>query len=125
MVTYNVTEQLFDNLDKVLEVHVITVTHWVVIENDLDTSIQEFIHNTRYLQVPYRNNAFPTCDALIESLKQQYDMHEKSSHSQFRKGLVMKLEYRINKSFQKTERSRKQKKVHISITLMSHVLQIK
>ena len=43
----------------------ITVTQWVIIENDQDTSIQEFIHNTRYLQVPSRNNAFPTCDALI------------------------------------------------------------
>ena len=41
--TYNITEQLFDNLDKVLEVHVITVTQWIVIENDLGTSIQEFV----------------------------------------------------------------------------------
>ena len=46
-VAYNITEQLFGNLDKVLEVHVITDTQWVVIENDQDTSIQEFIHNTR------------------------------------------------------------------------------
>ena len=107
--TYKITEQLFDNLDKVLEISVITVTQWVVFEGDGTTSNQDFIHNTRYHRVTGRNNIFPACDVLIEALKQQYEIHKKSSNSQFIKGLVMKLESRINKSFQKIERTRKYK----------------
>ena len=107
--TYNISEQLFDNLDKVLEIQVITVTQWVVIGGDEPITNQDYIHNTKYQQITARNNIFPACDAIIEALEKQYNMHQNSSNSQFKKAYVMKLEYRINRSTQKKERSRKYK----------------
>ena len=71
--------------------------------------ISERINNTKFFETFARNAIFPTCDSIVDSLKRQYDMHEAGSSLCFVKGIVMKLQERINRSFQKTERSKKYK----------------
>ena len=52
---------------------------------------------------------FQICDNICAVLLKQYAMHTEVSNLPFDEGLVMKLQYRINRSTQKTERSRKNK----------------
>ena len=49
---------------------------------------------------------FQICDKISEVLLEQYSMHKDISNSPFDKGLVMKLQYRINRSAQKTSRKK-------------------
>ena len=116
--TYNITEQLFDNLGGKIDTQVITVTHWKDEEHTYDETGApinsdiidiERINNTRFFETSARNDIFTTCDSIVDSLRKQYDMHEKASHAFLVRGLVMKLQYRINKSHEKTERTKKHK----------------
>jgi len=116
--TYNITEQLFDSLGGKIDVQVITVTQWMTVERYYDEVKDRIIekpvpvdriHNTKFFETSARNNIFPACDSIVESLKKQYLMHSEGSCLSFMKGYVMKLRYRINRSFQKTERSKKYK----------------
>ena len=50
---------------------------------------------------------FQICDNICAVLLKQYAMHTEASNLPFDEGLVMKLQYRINRSTQKTERSGK------------------
>ena len=85
----------------------------------------EKIHNTKFYSIPARNGIFQTCDTIKDSLQEKYSTHLKDSASVFEYGLVMKLQYRINRSTQKTEQSKRHKGGSILIILTSHVLQIK
>ena len=49
---------------------------------------------------------FQICDKISEVLLEQYSMHKDISNTPFDKGLVMKLQYRINRSSQKTSRKK-------------------
>ena len=115
---YNVTEQLFDNLGGKIDTQIITITQWgnedyyeneVTGERHILNIRRNLIHNTKFFGVNARNEIFPTSDHIVESLKNQYLIHVGSSESAFIKGLVMKLQYRINRSHEKKERTRKYK----------------
>ena len=67
------------------------------------------IHNSSFHSIGSRNMIFQICDKISEVLLEQYSMHKDISNTPFDKGLVMKLQYRINRSTQKTERSKKYK----------------
>ena len=116
--TYKITEQLFDNLGGEIDVQIITVTQWLQEESHYDEVkdkiVENFIevdriHNTIFFGTSARNNIFPTCDSIVKSLEKQYLMHSEGSYLALIKGYVMKLQYRINRSHEKKERSRKYK----------------
>jgi len=116
--TYNITEQIFDNFGGRVDVQIITVTQWGRINEEDEKhmteeakkqSIDIRIHNTKFFQTHSRNNIFNTCDAIVESLDRQYIMHVEHSGLHFSNGIVMKLQYRINRSHEKKERTRKYK----------------
>ena len=67
------------------------------------------IHNTKFFETSARNNIFSTCDSIVSSLRKQYHIHSDGSGLAFIKGYVMKLQYRINGSHEKKERTRKYK----------------
>ena len=66
----------------------------------------DYIHNTKFFGVNARNNMFPACDSIVEALEGQFKVHLKGSHVQFLRELVMKLQYRINRSTEKTSRKK-------------------
>ena len=68
-----------------------------------------YIHNTKFFTMATCNNIFSTFDQIRDSLKKQWNTHKQHSNWPFERVLVMKLQYRTNKSTQKTERSRKHK----------------
>ena len=65
------------------------------------------IHNTSFHPINSRNLIFDACDDIKAALLKQYYMHAEVSQIEFDKGLVMKLQYRINRSHEKKERTRK------------------
>ena len=118
--TYNITEQLFDNLGGRIDIQVITVTQWTTDEVNyyeedgkvIDAKaiqVVDHINNTKFFETSARNNIFPACDFIVDSLKNQYEMHMRHSNIILIKGYVMKLQYRINRSHEKTERTKKYK----------------
>ena len=105
-------------LDGKIDTQIITITQWgnqeyyeneVTGERHILNIRRNLIHNTKFFGVNARNEIFPTSDHIVESLKNQYLIHVGSSESAFIKGLVMKLQYRINRSHEKKERTRKYK----------------
>ena len=73
-------------------------------DEEIDTF--NLIHNTPFYSIQARNEIFPTCDTITGVLKVKYEQHTNHSFFNFARGLVMKLQYRINKSSQKTSRKK-------------------
>jgi len=100
-----------------LDIQVITVEQYQFFANEIEMAFghapeyatTDYIHNTKFFTMAARNNIFSTCDQIRDSLIRQWNMQKQHSNWPFERVLVMKLQYRTNKSTQKTERSRKHK----------------
>ena len=110
---YMIAEQLYDNLGGRLDIQVFTVEKWIsyrkIGRKEIIIIPLDRIHNTSFHSINSRNMIFEICDNISAALYKQYLMHTEVSQLPFDKGLVMKLQYRINRSTQKKERSRKYK----------------
>ena len=109
---YMIAEQLYDNLGGRLDIQIFTVENWIhyITLGDEEIELPTIrIHNTSFNSINSRNMIFQICDVICAALLKQYAMHTEISHLPFKIGVVMKLQYRINRSTQKTERSKKHK----------------
>ena len=109
--TYHITEQLFDNLGGKIDIQIITVEKWENSHYDTITgeSYEEEqirIHNTKFYSILARSEIMNACDNITKKLGDEYAHHNKDSNLTFISGLVMKLQYRVNRSTQKTSRKK-------------------
>ena len=94
--TYKISEQLFDNLKGKIDIQITTIEKWIKLLPGSEVEKVDYIHNTNFFGINARNNIFPICDSIVETLQKQFNMHKQGSHNQFLKGLVIKLQYRGN-----------------------------
>ena len=109
--TYLITEQIYDNLGGKIDIQIITVENWHNVFEDPVTGeshVEELIriHNTKFYSLHARSEILNACDNIKEKLELDYSQHNGQSNVMFAGGLVMKLQYRINRSSQKTSRKK-------------------
>ena len=109
--TYLITEQIYDNLGGKIDIQIITVEKWHNVFADPvtgETQVEELIriHNTKFYSILARSEIMNACDKIKEKLENDYSQHNGQSNIMFAGGLVMKLQYRINRSSQKTSRKK-------------------
>ena len=108
---YLIVNQLFDNLNKTIDFNIITVSEWVYPDEGIMGRgiTYDRTEDTKWSHVTARNQIMSICDKIVEQLTVKFEIPQKRSNQSFRKGVLIRVEYRTNLTKRKKEKKTKNK----------------
>ena len=106
---YKTLEQLFDNLNKSINLRVISITEWLHFDVDGLVNVVPRTENSKYYDLRARNVLMSICDKLIQEFTAKLEVPQKRSNLTFKQGILIKLEYRTDYTKIKKEKKKKNK----------------
>lgn len=106
---YLTVEQLFDNINKTLDIHVISLTEWLHSDSDGRLTVIPNTQRSKTYTVSARNQIMNFCDMLIQELTAKLEVPQKRSNLRFKQGVLIKLHYRSDLTKIKKESKKKNK----------------